>query len=61
MKYIDQEYTKGYYTYYENTTSGGPGSRVRNMYFTLEGHIAPMPFDTKRDGLWRFDGQVWYL
>lgn len=33
----------------------------KNVYMTLEGHFASLPFDGKREGLWLFDGQVFYL
>lgn len=33
---------------------------TRNVFINLAGNIQPMPFDTKRNGLWRFDGQVFY-
>jgi hypothetical protein len=33
----------------------------RNMYVSPDGIMRPMPFDTKRNGLWFFDGQFFYL
>ena len=34
---------------------------VRNVYVDLKGHLNRLPFDAGRDGLWRFDGQIFYL
>lgn len=35
--------------------------RGRNVFIDLAGHICKLPFDAKRDGIWRFDGQFYYL
>ena len=31
-----------------------------NVLINLDGTVSPMLFDTKRSGLWYFDGQVFY-
>ena len=39
---------------------GGERSRYLNIYVGLDGCYHPLPFDAKREGLWYFDGQVFY-
>jgi hypothetical protein len=36
-------------------------TRGRNVYVNLAGNICKLPFDAGRDGIWRFDGQFYYL
>ena len=31
-----------------------------NVFLDLDGTIKKLPFDAKRDGIWLFDGQIFY-
>jgi len=33
----------------------------KNIFMNIDGTLGLMPFNTKKEGLWFFDGQVWYL
>ena len=48
------------YPYCADYATGGTFQYAYNVLVNLDGTISPMPFDTKRNGLWYFDGQIFY-
>lgn len=48
------------YPYCADYITGGTFQYAYNILVNLDGTISMMPFDTKRSGLWYFDGQVFY-
>lgn len=35
-------------------------ARYKNVYCSIEGMLHPTPFEMPREGMWYFDGQVFY-
>lgn len=33
----------------------------RNIFIDMFGHICKLPFDAGRNGIWKYDGQFYYL